>query len=112
MKRIITKKEDAGKKVFKGVSLDVLSIADKSMVTKMNYKRGDFATTHSHPNEQSGYIVSGKYRLIVEVSEGLIDVEMNPGDSYVIPENLPHSFEVIEPGEVVDVFTPIRQDYL
>jgi len=79
MKRIITRKEEAGKKVFKGVSLDVLSIGDKSMVAKMDYKNGDFATTHSHPNEQSGYVISGKYRLIIETPDGVINVEMNPG---------------------------------
>lgn len=112
MKRIIAKKEEAGKKVFKGVSLDVLSIGDKSMVAKMNYVNGNFATTHSHPNEQSGYVVSGKYRLIIDALEGVIDVILNPGDSYAIPENYPHSFEVIEGGEVIDVFTPIREDYL
>jgi GNAT superfamily N-acetyltransferase/quercetin dioxygenase-like cupin family protein len=112
MKRIITKKEEAGKKVFKGVSLDVLSIADKSMVTKMNYVNGDFATIHSHPNEQSGYVVSGQYRLIIDSPERKIDEVLNPGDSYAIPENYPHSFEVIEGGEVIDVFTPIREDYL
>lgn len=112
MKRIITKKEEAGKKVFKGVSLDVLSIGEKSMVAKMNYVNGNFATTHSHPNEQSGYVVSGKHRLVIDTPEGIIDVILNPGDSYAIPENYPHSFEVIEGGEVIDVFTPIREDYL
>ncbi len=112
MKRLITRKEEAGKKVFKGVSLDVLSVGEKSMVAKMNYVNGNFATTHSHPNEQSGYVVSGKYRLIIDAPDGKIDVILNPGDSYAIPENYPHSFEVIEGGEVIDVFTPIREDYL
>ena len=34
------------------------------------------------------------------------------GDSYAIPENVEHSFEILEAGEVIAVFTPIRQDYL
>lgn len=70
--------------------------------------KGNYASTHAHPNEQSGYVISGKYRLKTET----LDVELNPGDSYSIPENTPHSFEVIEGGEVIDVFTPIREDYL
>ncbi len=32
--------------------------------------------------------------------------------TYSIPANIEHSIEIIEPGQVVDVFTPIRQDYL
>jgi quercetin dioxygenase-like cupin family protein len=34
------------------------------------------------------------------------------GDTYAVPGNVPHSFEVLESGEVVDVFTPHREDYL
>ncbi len=96
---------------FKGVSLDSLAVGEKSMVTKMNYVKGDFATLHSHPHEQCGYVISGEYHLIVEGDER-IDVIMHPGDTYAIPGNTPHSFEVIEGGEVVDVFTPQREDYL
>lgn len=81
------------------------------MVTKMNYVKGNFATLHTHPHEQCGYVISGEYRLIVDGDEK-IDVIMHHGDTYAIPGNTPHSFEVIEGGEVVDVFTPQREDYL
>lgn len=109
--KIVVRKEEALKKIFKGVSLDSLAVGEKSMVTKMNYVKGNFATTHQHPHEQCGYVVSGQYRLKIEGTEN-IDVILNPGDSYAIPGNTPHSFEVITGGEVVDVFTPHREDYL
>lgn len=112
MKKSVVKKEEALKKVFKGVSLDSLAVGEKSMVTKMNYVRGNFATTHRHPHEQCGYVISGEYRLKVELSDAPIDVLLHAGDSYAIPGNTPHSFEVLEGGEVVDVFTPHREDYL
>lgn len=105
---MITKKEDARKRIFKGVSLDSLAVGEKSIVCKMNYKAGDFATEHKHPHEQSGYVISGKYRMTENGKEYIL----NPGDSYAVPGNTPHSFEVIEAGEVIDVFTPIRKDYL
>ncbi|WP_368028546.1 cupin domain-containing protein [Bacteroides hominis] len=111
-KKIVVRKEDALKKVFKGVSLDSLAVGEKSMVTKMNYVKGNFATTHQHPHEQCGYVISGEYRLKVETPEEEIDVLLHVGDSYAIPGNTPHSFEVLEGGEVVDVFTPQREDYL
>ena len=78
------------------------------MVTKMNYQKGDCVPAHSHPNEQSGYIISGKYRLKCEQFDEILE----SGDSYSIPMNVEHSIEIIEEGEVVDVFTPPRQDYL
>lgn len=110
-RKIFVRREDAIKKTFKGVNLDSLAVGERSMVTKMNYVRGDFATLHTHPHEQCGYVISGTYHLIVDCEEK-IDVIMHPGDTYAIPGNTPHSFEVIEGGEVVDVFTPQRDDYL
>lgn len=111
MQKIVVKREEALKRVFKGVSLDSLAVGEKSMVTKMNYVKGNYATTHQHPHEQCGYVISGQYRLIVE-TEPRIDAILTVGDSYAIPGNTPHSFEVLEGGEVVDVFTPQREDYL
>lgn len=105
---MIVKSSDSQKKVFKGVNFDVLAVGEKSMVTKMNYKIGDSVPMHNHPNEQNGYVISGKYKIQYRTyNEILVS-----GDSYSIPANAEHSLEVIEAGEVIDVFTPIRQDYL
>lgn len=104
----VIKKENAISKQFLGVDFVVLSIGKDSMVTKMLYKSTDFVPFHQHPNEQIGYVVSGKYNLKFGGEEFLL----SEGDSYSIPANIQHSIEIIEPGEVVDVFTPIRQDYL
>lgn len=111
MKKIVVKRSEALHRTFKGVSLDSLAVGERSMVTKMNYVRGNFADTHSHPHEQCGYVVSGRYRLIVGAPENT-DVVLTAGDSYAIPGGVPHSFEVLDGGEVIDVFTPHREDYL
>lgn len=105
---MVIKKEEAKKRTFKGVSLDSLAVGEKSMVAKMNYVEGNYATLHTHPHEQSGYVISGRYLMTVDGEE----YELHPGDSYAIPGNTPHSFRVIEGGEVIDVFTPVREDYL
>jgi quercetin dioxygenase-like cupin family protein len=105
---MIVKSENATPRTFKGVSFDVLAVGEKSMVTKMNYKIGDNVPFHSHPNEQSGYVISGKYRIIYQD----IDEIIGAGDSYSIAENCEHSLEVIEAGEVIDTFVPPRTDYL
>ncbi|KAA3640380.1 MAG: cupin domain-containing protein [Bacteroidetes bacterium] len=105
---MITLKENSQRRNFKGVDFELLAVGPKSMVTKMNYKTGDHVPFHNHPNEQAGYVISGKIKLQIE---GDIHV-LKPGDSYVIPMNSDHSVEVIEAGEVIDVFTPPREDYL
>lgn len=78
---MVTKKEDAKKRMFKGVSLDSLAVGEKSIVCKMNYVEGNFAALHQHPHEQSGYVISGKYRMTVDGKE----YELQLGDSYAIP---------------------------
>ena len=78
------------------------------MVTKMLYKNGDSPPLHRHPNEQSGYVISGEYYVIIEGTR----TRIGPGDSYTIPRDVKHSIEIIVPGEVIDVFTPPRSDYL
>jgi quercetin dioxygenase-like cupin family protein len=74
----------------------------------MNYKLGNIFPLHYHPIEQSGYVISGKYRIRYQD----INEILNPENSYSIPENIEHSWEVIEYGEVIDTFIPPRQDYL
>ncbi|MCD8181478.1 MAG: cupin domain-containing protein [Firmicutes bacterium] len=106
--KIVVKKEDAVKKTFKGVSLDSLSVGEKSQVTKMNYVLGNYASPHRHPHEQSGYVISGRYELTVNDEK----YELNAGDTYSIPGNTLHSFRVLEAGNVIDVFTPPREDYM
>lgn len=106
--RTVVKKANAKKRIFKGVNLDSLAVGEKSMVTKMNYVVGNYATEHTHPHEQCGYVISGRYLMTVDEHAFILEA----GDSYAVPGNVPHSFKVLEAGEVVDVFTPHRKDYL
>jgi quercetin dioxygenase-like cupin family protein len=105
---MILKDGDGKRRSFLGVDFVVLSHGPESMVTKMLYKEGDKPPLHKHPNEQSGYVVSGRYRIAF----GDHDQVIGAGDSYCIPRDVEHHFEVIEPGEVIDFFSPPRKDYL
>ena len=105
---MIVKSADSKKKEFLGISFDVLAVGEKSMVTKMNFCKGDLVRSHAHPNEQSGYVVSGRLRF----KFGEFDEVLEPGDSYSIPENVKHTIEVLETGTVIDFFSPPRKDYM
>jgi len=105
---MIVKSGDSQKRSFLGVDFVLLSHGPESMVTKMLYKKEDNPPLHKHPNEQSGYVISGWYRIIF----GENDQVIGPGDSYSIPRDVEHSIEIIEPGEVLDFFSPPRKDYL
>jgi quercetin dioxygenase-like cupin family protein len=105
---MVVKSDNAQKRSFLGVDFVLLSHGPESMITKMLYKKGDNPPLHKHPNEQSGYVISGKYRIIF----GDINQLIGPGDSYSIPRDTEHRIEIIEAGEVIDFFSPPRKDYL
>jgi quercetin dioxygenase-like cupin family protein len=105
---MIVKSDEAKRRSFLGVDFVLLSYGRESMVTKMLYKKQDSPPLHKHPNEQSGYVISGRYRIIF----GDNDQVIGPGDSYSIPRDVEHRIEIIEAGEVMDFFSPPRSDYL
>src|SRR5438552_17831337 len=90
-----------------GVSFDLLAIGPQSMGTKMRYRKDNVIPFHSHPNEQSGYLLSGLIRALTRDAQH----ELGPGDTYAIPANVEHSIEIIEPAEEVQVFTQPREDF-
>lgn len=104
---MVVKSKDAVRRIFHGVTFEILAETQTSMITRICHTLGDSVSFHRHPNEQMGYIVSGRHRL--HTARGWKELEA--GDSYAIPRDVDHKWEVLEPGEVIHFFTPPRQDY-
>jgi quercetin dioxygenase-like cupin family protein len=90
-----------------GVAFDLLAIGPQSMVTKMHYRKENMIPFHSHPNEQTGYLLSGRIRVLTRDAGH----ELGSGETYVIPANIEHSIEILEDAEELQVFTPPREDF-
>ncbi|HEY7319984.1 MAG TPA: cupin domain-containing protein [Candidatus Binatia bacterium] len=103
----VVKHREAKQRNSFGVAFDLLAIGPQSMVTKMHYLKENVIPFHSHPNEQTGYILSGRIRVLTRDSRH----ELDSGDTYAIPANIEHSIEIIEDAEEVQVFTPPREDF-
>src|SRR5690348_18249730 len=56
-----------------GVAFDLLAIGPQSMVTKMHYRKENVIPFHSHPNEQTGYILSGRICVLTRDSRHELD---------------------------------------
>jgi len=63
---------------------------------------------HSHPHVQASYVVSGRFEITIDGTTR----EMGPGDSFLIQSNLLHAARCLETGEIIEVFTPIREDFV
>jgi quercetin dioxygenase-like cupin family protein len=81
-----------------------------SMMTLNELKPGTTPWLHSHPHEQLTHILSG----VAEFVLGDEVLTLKAGDLLLVPPNVPHSLKVIGDETVlnIDVFSPIREDYL
>jgi quercetin dioxygenase-like cupin family protein len=91
-----------------GVARQVLSDSPELMVVSFAFEQGAKGALHSHPHVQSTYVKTGKFRF--SVAGNSFDVK--PGDSFVIPSGAEHGCTCLEPGELIDTFTPRRDDFL
>ena len=97
------KMRDGVRKIFTGKSVMVVVNEIQPLVTPE-------VATHSHPHEQIICIVSGTG--IVKVGDETF--ETGPGDMFLCPPNVPHGLIVTGTEKMVnlDVFSPIREDFL
>ena len=94
--------------LFPGALSGILA-GENLMLSFLVLEMGGMVPEHSHPHEQAGLMISGRIRFQI----GAQDRGMEPGDAFLIPSNVVHSGEVIEgPAKVLDIFSPIREDYV
>ncbi|MBN2061754.1 MAG: cupin domain-containing protein [Deltaproteobacteria bacterium] len=94
--------------VMDKIKRKTLVYGERTLLTEFLLEKGAVLPAHKHPNEQTGYLVSGRIVLKIENE----DYECNPGDSWCIPGNADHSAVVIEDSVAIEVFSPVREDYL
>jgi len=85
-----------------------LAHGDRTVICEFSFKKGTVVPSHSHIYEQTGYLISGKLLFTINGDEH----EVNPGDGWCIRANVEHSAFVPEDTVMVEVFSPIREDYL
>ena len=91
-----------------GIQIKTLVYGDKTLMTEYLLARGHWLPEHSHPHEQTGYLVKGRMRLTI----GREEKDIGPGDSWCILGGVEHYAEIIEDSVAVEVFSPVREDYL
>lgn len=96
------------RRVLDGIDRKTLVHGDKTLMVEFRLLKGATLPLHSHPHEQTGYLVKGRIRLTIgsDVHEAV------PGDSWCIPGGVFHSAEIIEDSVAVELFSPVREDYL
>lgn len=103
------KRDDNGyRQALAGIRQKTLVHGDHTLMVEFVLQKDALVPIHSHPHEQTGYLVQGRMRLTI----GEETHEVGTGDSWCIAGGEPHSAEAIEDSVAVEVFSPVREDYL
>ena len=96
------------KQVLTGIRLKTLVYGDKTLFTEFRLEQGSQLPPHAHPQEQTGYLIAGRIRLFI--GDEIFEVE--PGDSWCVLSNVEHRAEILADSVAIEVFSPVREDYL
>lgn len=91
-----------------GIKQKTLVFGDKTLMTEFLLTKGCLLPLHSHPYEQTGYLVKGHIRLKI----GDKEFDTHVGDSWNIPANVEHGAQIAEDSVAIEIFSPARKDYL
>ena len=96
------------RELLPGIIMEPLAWGERTSMGKFHLAKGAELPLHSHPHEQTGYMVSGHVTFIIDGTE----FDTVPGDSWSIPGGVEHTVKVLEDTVIIEVFSPVREEYL
>ena len=91
-----------------GNTRKVLIHTPELMQVEFGFDKGAAGAPHSHPHVQVSYVAEGSFEVTID---GKTEV-VGQGGSFIVPSGLVHGVVALEKGRLVDVFTPLRADFL
>ncbi len=78
------------------------------MLSYLEMDKGSVIPLHSHPHEQAGMLLQGRMELRIGDETRVCEA----GELFIVPPNVEHSAKPVDgPAVVLDVFSPVREDY-
>ena len=81
---------------------------EREMLVQVYVKRGCLVPLHAHPSEQMTYVLQGALKFLVAGE----DITVRDGEVFHIPSGVEHQAEALEDTFELDVFSPVRQEWL
>jgi quercetin dioxygenase-like cupin family protein len=91
-----------------GVQRKIMGYGTEAMMVKVRFEAGSIGSQHKHPHVQVSYVESGCFELTIGTEVRTI----KKGDGFYVPSELLHGVVCMEPGILIDVFSPYREDFL
>ena len=91
-----------------GIQRQMLGFDPSIMMVKARFDQGSVGEVHSHEHVQVTYVESGCFEVSINGEVRLLEA----GDAFYVPPNAPHGAVCRSPGVLIDVFSPLREDFL
>ena len=82
--------------------------SERMTTARIYLKQGAVVPRHSHENEQISHVLTG--RLLFQFDDQ--EITAGPGDMVEISSHVPHRVEALEDSLAMDIFQPVRQDWM
>lgn len=94
--------------VGEGVQRQIMGYDDKIMLVHVKFDKGAIGPIHDHYHSQVTYVQSGQFEVTINEEKKVL----KGGDCFYIPPHAPHGAVCLEDGVLIDVFSPIREDFM
>jgi quercetin dioxygenase-like cupin family protein len=101
-------KETAWQTVAPGVQRKIMNYDSNVMMVKVQFEKGAVGNLHKHPHVQSSYVAEGSFEVTIDGVTRLLQ----KGDTFFVTSDIVHGVVCVEPGLLIDVFNPCREDFL
>ena len=91
-----------------GIQRQIFGYDDRIMLVKAKFEKGAVGDLHEHPHTQVTFVASGSFEMTIGGEKRMI----TKGDGYYVPPHVLHGCVCLEPGTLIDAFTPHREDFL
>jgi quercetin dioxygenase-like cupin family protein len=91
-----------------GIQRQLFGYNETVMMVKVKFEKGAVGELHNHPHTQVSYVESGAFEMRIGDQNKIIKT----GDGFYVHPNVTHGTVCLEPGVLVDVFSPLREDFL
>jgi len=108
VKVFINNADIAWQEMSKGVRRKIMAYDDKLMVVKVEFEKGGIGPLHQHHHSQITHIESGVFEVEIAGEKKILQT----GDAFYIPSNVLHGAVCREAGVLIDVFSPMREDFI
>jgi quercetin dioxygenase-like cupin family protein len=92
----------------KGITRQFVGYDKDIMMVKVMFEEGAVGAQHAHVHAQTTYVASGKFEMTIGDETQISQT----GDGYYMAPNVPHGCKCLEAGVLIDVFSPVREDFL